>query len=78
MKLLLVIATPVAIALTAMPAQAQDRVVHSSTVTSHVEKSVHRDDDVAPHHGWRNKRVCKTRWVQHHKVRSCTNLRVRW
>ena len=70
------IATPLAVALSAVPAQAQDRVVRTTTVTRHVENDVHRD--VAPRHGWHWKRVCKTRWTHHKKVRTCKNVRVRW
>lgn len=83
MKLLLLIAAPLAIAATAMPAQAQDRpapapdrVVHTTTVTRHVA-SVHRDDRSSPRPGhW--KKVCKTRWTHHKKIRTCKNVRVRW
>ncbi|MDO7842858.1 hypothetical protein [Sphingomonas immobilis] len=32
----------------------------------------------AARHGWHNKRVCKTVWRGHHKVRKCRNVRVRW
>jgi hypothetical protein len=78
-KLLVVIAAPFAVALTAMPAQAQDREVHSTSVTTrHVERDVHRDDQVAPHHGWHRHRVCKTRWSHHRRIRSCRNVRARW
>jgi hypothetical protein len=75
-KLLFTIATALAVPLSAMPAQAQDRVVHSTTVT-HQSSSVHRDVS-GPHHGWRWKRVCKTRWTHHRKIRTCKNVRVRW
>jgi hypothetical protein len=47
-------------------------------VTRHVEQDVHRDDHVAPNHGWHWKKVCTTRWSHHRKVRSCKNVRVRW
>jgi uncharacterized protein (DUF2384 family) len=73
---LLVLAAPLALALTALPAQAQDRVVHSTTVT-HQEASVHREDS-GPHHSWRWKRMCHTRWAHHKKIRTCKNVRVRW
>ena len=77
MKFLLAIAAPFAVALTAMPAQAQE-VVHSTTVTRHVEaKSVH-STNAGPRHGWRWKKVCKTRWAHHRKIRSCKKVRVRW
>jgi hypothetical protein len=74
---LLVIATAFAASLAAMPAQAQDRVVRSTTVTRHVSTSAHHEDAV-PRHGWRWKRVCRTRWVNHRKIRSCKKVRVRW
>ncbi len=76
MKLLLAIAAA-AVAVTAMPAQAQDRAVHSTTVTRHTTSSVHHDN-AGPRHGWRWKRVCKTRWTHHRKVRTCRKVRVRW
>jgi hypothetical protein len=78
-KLLVAIAAPFAVALAAMPAQAQDREVHSTSVTTrHVEKDIRHDDQAAPHHGWRWKRVCKTRWSHHRKIRTCRNVHVRW
>jgi len=51
-------------ALAAAPAAA-DVVVHKEVTTSHTV----RHDGVV-HHGKR--RVCHTRWVNHHKVRRCT------
>ena len=74
---LLALATPLAVALTTMPAQAQERVVHSTTVTHH-EASVHHEDHGSPRHGWHRKRVCSTRWLHHKKIRTCKNIRVRW
>ena len=32
----------------------------------------------AARHGWHNKRVCKTVWRGHHKVRKCRVVKVRW
>ena len=75
MKLLLTIAATAA-ALTAIPAGAQDRV-QTTTVTRHVEARVHHAGP-APRHGRRWKKVCKTRWTDHRKIRSCRNVRVRW
>jgi hypothetical protein len=75
-KLLLVIAAPLALAAAALPAQAQDHVVHSTTVTRHVETDVHHS--TAPHHGWHWKTVCQTHWTHHEKIRSCKKVRVRW
>ena len=77
MKLFLAITAAAAVGLTAMPAQAQDRVVRSTTVTRHATSSVHHDN-AAPRHSWRWKKVCKTRWTHHRKVRSCKKVRVRW
>ena len=32
----------------------------------------------APHHGWKWKTVCKTRWHHGHKTRECHKVRTRW
>lgn len=76
MKSILAISAPFAVALAAMPAQAQDRA-HTTTVTRHVDARVHHAGP-GPRHGSRWKRVCKTRWVNHRKIRKCRNVRVRW
>lgn len=56
-----------ALALTAIaPAQAQTRVVHETKTTT-VTK-VHGPLHILPHH--KNK-ICKTRWVHHHRVQKC-------
>ena len=78
MKLILLITAPIAVALAATGAQAQDRVVKTTTVTRHVDSGVHHDEGARPNHGARWKRVCTNRWVHHKKIRSCKNVRVRW
>jgi hypothetical protein len=77
-KLLLTLAAPLAVALLAMPALAQDRATHSTTVTRHVTSIQHDEHLNAPRHGWRWKRVCKTRWTHHRKIRTCRKVRARW
>lgn len=75
MKLLIPIAAA-AIAVTASAAVAQERTVHTTTVTQ--RSTVHRErhDDGGPH--WRTKRICKLRWYHHRRIKHCWTTRVRW
>ncbi|WP_046347749.1 hypothetical protein [Sphingomonas changbaiensis] len=73
---LFAIAAAAAVAITsfsAVPASAQrERVVTRTTVTRHVN---YRHE--MRHRGWRTKRVCRTRWHHHRRVRVCRTIRVR-
>jgi hypothetical protein len=51
-----------AAAFTAAPAMA-DRIVVQRTVVHHTDNGWHHD---------RRHRVCRTRWVHHHRVTRCT------
>jgi hypothetical protein len=73
------IAMVAAAAAFAVPAAAQQRMethreVRTTTVVRH--DNMGRADDKR-HHGWTQRRVCSTRWVNHRKVRTCRMVRVR-
>ena len=51
------------------PAQPRERVVTRTTVERHTVTRHHR--------GWTTKRVCRTQWPHHRKIRRCRMIRVR-
>ena len=59
----LIAAGGVALAAVAMPAVAQPGSHTETTVTT-----VHGPLKILPHH---NRKICKTRWVHHHRVSKC-------
>ena len=63
MKLAISVLGALGIAGLALPAQAETVVTRHTTVTK-----VHGPMKLLPHH---NRKICKTRWVNHHRVRKC-------
>lgn len=63
-------------AMTPVAAGAQTREVHRERVVTTEKRVVVAND--RRHHGWRKhtRRVCRTEWRHHHRVRICR--RVRW
>ena len=67
MKLSHMLAAGAALAVSsAAPVGAETRVTHHTTTT--VTK-VHGPLHILPHH---NRKVCRTRWVNHHRVKKCS------
>ena len=86
---LLALAAAAAIALTSMPSvavAAQDQRMPEAAQDQRMREAAHDRVETrttttttrhVTHRGWRNKRVCKVRWHNHRKVRTCRMVRVR-